>query len=376
MDHIPPIKFFIPKINIIREIPKSADTVPVGLWFYSKNPEVTPEVLRATFLSGSYKENPDNQRSYRMLDGITSIPEDRLTQQERDQLVSIGINPVCVLPALGLHTLSTVVAEVRGLPALRMQSLVLVASVAVWVRKLVRSLVGEVARESQLEVTWQQAKALIEQQMNDLQRYRILYDHKVELQYVPPRKASLFISIKDPLATTLRLRLDFSMIAGSFLKYEFTYLHAGQVTQAVNIGGLFEEDEVLDTLSGTQPLLDLKFLQPDRKHFRVGMYTFAVPPTVSDLAVELAEECGAVDYSPPPMRAVRGKSFTFEQLADFYLKVVDQNVKSLQAELEELTAANGKLAAANLKLKQAQPQDGEDHGSKGSVAEGDSGLPG
>ena len=32
---------------------------------------------------------------------------------------------------------------------------------------------------------------------------------------------------------------------------------------------------------------------------------------------EMAEEVGAVSYSPPPMRAVRGVSFTFEQLDAF-----------------------------------------------------------
>jgi hypothetical protein len=38
---------------------------------------------------------------------------------------------------------------------------------------------------------------------------------------------------------------------------------------------------------------------------------------------EMAKLFGAVDFSPPPMRAVRGLSFTFEQLEAFAESVVE-----------------------------------------------------
>ena len=345
MDHIPPVKFFIPKVNIIREIPQSADTVPVGLWFYSKNPAVTPEVIE-TLLSSNYRANRDSRIvRNRLLPSIVTIPADNLTHQERDHLLSRDINLLCVVPAFGFGGLVFWGNEVKGVPDLGMHSLVLAASIAVWVRKLARTLVGKVAVESELGITWQQVKVIVEQQMHDFQLHRLVYDSKVELIDNRPRKKSLVIRMQDA-HKTLNLQLDFSMIAGAFVKSEFIYTVFDKVTHVSNVGSIFDDDEVRDTLSGTQPLLDLKFPVSNRKIVRVGgvQVLFTEPPTVSELAVELAEACGAVDYSPPPMRAVRGKSFTFEQLTEFYQK--------------------------------ARSQSGEDHGSKGSVAEGDSGLPG
>lgn len=37
----------------------------------------------------------------------------------------------------------------------------------------------------------------------------------------------------------------------------------------------------------------------------------------------LANECGAIAYSPPPMRAVRGVSFTYEQLEAFSRRLLE-----------------------------------------------------
>ena len=43
--------------------------------------------------------------------------------------------------------------------------------------------------------------------------------------------------------------------------------------------------------------------------------------TIMNTIIEMAHEAGAVSYSPPPMRAVRGVSFTYEQL-DAFAKLV------------------------------------------------------
>ena len=181
MDHIPPVKFFIPKVNIIREIPQSADTVPPGLWFYSKNPAVTPEVIE-TLLSSNYRANRDSRIvRNRELPNIVPIPADKLTSQEREHLLSRDINLICVVPSFGIGGLVLWGNEVKGVPDLGMHSLVLAASIAVWVRKLARTLVGKVAVESELEITWQQVKVIVEQQMHDFQLHRLVYDFKVEL---------------------------------------------------------------------------------------------------------------------------------------------------------------------------------------------------
>ncbi|WP_304308108.1 hypothetical protein [Pseudacidovorax intermedius] len=39
--------------------------------------------------------------------------------------------------------------------------------------------------------------------------------------------------------------------------------------------------------------------------------------TLEQLTSTLAQQCGATPYTPPPMRAVRGWSFTHDQLATF-----------------------------------------------------------
>ena len=39
--------------------------------------------------------------------------------------------------------------------------------------------------------------------------------------------------------------------------------------------------------------------------------------SIKEIALRIAPESGAVAYSPPPLRAVRGYSFTYDELADF-----------------------------------------------------------
>lgn len=41
--------------------------------------------------------------------------------------------------------------------------------------------------------------------------------------------------------------------------------------------------------------------------------------------VALAKLLGAVDYTPPPMRAIRGVSFTYQQFDAFIDKVIEDN---------------------------------------------------
>ena len=322
MNQIPPVKFYVPRINVIREIPQSAEGIPPGLWYYSKNPAITPEFIR-DFLSNKYEENIDNRSiNNKRLPDIATIPEDRFTHHERDLLISMGINMVCVVPALGFDSLVLWGDDVKGTPGLRIHSLVLVASVAVWIRKLARTLVGAVSIERELEVTWQRVKAITEEQMRDFQLNRLVYDFNVELIGNQLTRRSIFLRMRDA-TTTLNLQLDFSMIAGAFMKHEFTYTVFDKITHLSNVGSIFDDEEVRDTLSDATPVLNLKFKfsPPDIRQYHVEMVKDKVPPTqptVRDLVVELAEACGAVDYSPPPMRAVRGKSFTFEQLTEFY----------------------------------------------------------
>lgn len=40
-------------------------------------------------------------------------------------------------------------------------------------------------------------------------------------------------------------------------------------------------------------------------------------PNIKEIALNIADKSGAVAYSPAPLRAVRGYSFTFEQLQNF-----------------------------------------------------------
>lgn len=47
--------------------------------------------------------------------------------------------------------------------------------------------------------------------------------------------------------------------------------------------------------------------------------------------IKLAQECGAISYSPPPMRAARGLTFTFAQLGDFVARVQAQAAPAAQA---------------------------------------------
>jgi hypothetical protein len=44
--------------------------------------------------------------------------------------------------------------------------------------------------------------------------------------------------------------------------------------------------------------------------------------TTTDIRA-LAHDCGATDFSPPPMRAVRGVSFTYEQLEVFSQRLLE-----------------------------------------------------
>lgn len=43
---------------------------------------------------------------------------------------------------------------------------------------------------------------------------------------------------------------------------------------------------------------------------------------ISGDPIQLAMACGAVSFTPPPMRAVRGVSMTFEQLNDYYHRII------------------------------------------------------
>lgn len=50
--------------------------------------------------------------------------------------------------------------------------------------------------------------------------------------------------------------------------------------------------------------------------------------------IEMAEEAGAVSYSPPPMRAVKGVSFTYEQL-DAFAELVRADEREACAKVAE-----------------------------------------
>ena len=51
-----------------------------------------------------------------------------------------------------------------------------------------------------------------------------------------------------------------------------------------------------------------------------------------DEILSAAKEAGSVTYSPPPMRAVRGRSFTFDQLEAF-AKIIERRTIERCAEL-------------------------------------------
>ena len=46
-----------------------------------------------------------------------------------------------------------------------------------------------------------------------------------------------------------------------------------------------------------------------------------------EIALKVAEESGAVKYSPAPLRAVRGYSFTYEQIGEFAESLVAELAK-------------------------------------------------
>ena len=47
--------------------------------------------------------------------------------------------------------------------------------------------------------------------------------------------------------------------------------------------------------------------------------------------LELAEQVGAMDWSPPPMRAVKGKAFTYEALTAFAERIKEECAKVCDA---------------------------------------------
>lgn len=71
--------------------------------------------------------------------------------------------------------------------------------------------------------------------------------------------------------------------------------------------------------------------------------------------LEIARECGATSYSPPPLRAVRGLSFTFDQLTAFADRIRAQqreaDVKTCEAErVDYATTGDATDAAYNLAI--------------------------
>lgn len=79
-----------------------------------------------------------------------------------------------------------------------------------------------------------------------------------------------------------------------------------------------------------------------------------------DEILSAAKEAGSVTYSPPPMRAVRGRSFTFDQLEAF-AKIIERRTIELCAVVaeestceccwsEEAINASNECAAAIRKL--------------------------
>lgn len=67
--------------------------------------------------------------------------------------------------------------------------------------------------------------------------------------------------------------------------------------------------------------------------------------------LEIARKCGATSYSPPPLRAVRGLSFTFDQLTAFADRIRAQQREGDAALLRE-------AAEALLLVRTFMPRDG------------------
>ena len=68
---------------------------------------------------------------------------------------------------------------------------------------------------------------------------------------------------------------------------------------------------------------------------------------------KLAHECGAKDYSPAPMRSVRGLSFTYEQLESFALRLQSEQKHCLH-QIQEPDAAEQAAWHAGLDEGRAQ----------------------
>ncbi len=249
-----PFEFYAPRINVLREMPLVADDVP-GVFFYSKNPGITPEFLHSFLLRG-YLNLPDNVKMYKAVTDIAPVPEDRLTHQERDRLIEMGINFVSLMES----TLVVAGVEVKGLPFITLDSLIVTASLSVWVRKLVRTLISTVAVYQELDPAWAQVRAILDSRLRDFKNQRLLANYEVDLLDIHPEcnTFSLFIQSSGRLLLS-HLLLDFSMTDGRLLQRELTYKAYGQTHNVSNIGSLFENDEVRDTLSDSQPWLDLKF---------------------------------------------------------------------------------------------------------------------
>ena len=65
--------------------------------------------------------------------------------------------------------------------------------------------------------------------------------------------------------------------------------------------------------------------------------------------ISIAQECGATHYSPPPMRAVRGLSFTYEQLSAYVERIIAKTpevVKEMHDIIERESEVKQQLLAA------------------------------
>lgn len=119
-------EWHFPRFTVLRGDEWQKLSPSKGCFFYSNNPDVTPELLREHYLSYF-----NAKTSLTAFSNLTSA--DMLSQATREAMMENGVNPIVLRPGLGTFVTGWLV---RGIPELTIPDLILGASLAVEIRKI------------------------------------------------------------------------------------------------------------------------------------------------------------------------------------------------------------------------------------------------
>lgn len=250
-------KSYMPEIKILRDFPGVNFPPSPGVYFYSKNPAVTAEVVRSVLT-----EQPASE--WCSISHIPSVADDFISAAQRDSLLCKNVNNVFYNADAGLILYGS---EIAGLPAatFKLHDAILAASLAVWVRKIVKRI-----HSTSPDITSALDKcfAEIHNRLDYLvyNRYATSMDLVTDAALDLTGKLKHIFSISWTSSTSVcasELRLTFSevgILSNSEL-YQTTV--EGSKICIPNLASIFDDPEITDTLGSELPTTDFHFPEDD-----------------------------------------------------------------------------------------------------------------